>query len=76
MLNRLVIGQTAKQFREARGLGKHESIRPYLTESQIALLDTLQKVDIGLLLAIPDFEQRKRQLQWYINQVGGKQLGA
>ena len=76
MLNRLVIGQTAKQFREARGLEKHESIRPYLTESQIALLDTLQKVDIGLLLAIPDFEQRKRQLQWYISQVSREQLGA
>lgn len=76
MLNRLVIGQTAKQFREAHGLGKHESIRPYLTGTQIKLLDTLQKVDIGLLLAMPDFKQRERQLQWYISQTANKQIGA
>lgn len=76
MLNKLVIGQTAKQFREAHGLKKGESIRPYLTDSQIALLDTLQKVDVGLLLAMPDFEQRKRQLQWYISQTAHKYLTA
>jgi len=76
MLNRLVIGQTAKQFRAERGLDKHESIRPYLTEQQIATLDTLQKVDIGLLLAMPDFEQRKRQLQWYLDQTARKCIGA
>lgn len=76
MLNRLVIGQTAKQFREAHGLEKRESIRPYLTDAQINLLDTLQKVDIGLLLAMPDFKQRERQLQWYISQTTNKQVGA
>ena len=76
MLNRLVIGQTAKQFREAHGMDKHESIRPYLTDTQIKLLDTLQKVDIGLLLAMPDFKQRERQLQWYISQTANKQIGA
>ena len=76
MLNKLVIGQTAKQFRESNGLKKGESIRPYLTEDQIKMLDTLQKVDIGLLLAMPDFKQRERQLQWYISQTANRQLGA
>ena len=71
MLNRLVLGQTAKQFREAHGLGKGESIRPFLTDEQIKTLDTLQKVDIGLLLAMPDFNQRKRQLQWYRDRMFG-----
>lgn len=71
MLNRLVLGQTAKQFREAHGLGKGESIRPYLADEQIKTLDTLQKVDIGLLLAMPDFNQRKRQLQWYRDRMFG-----
>lgn len=74
MLNKLVIGQTAKQFRESHGLKKGESIRPYLTDEQIKTLDTLQKVDIGLLLAMPDFNQRKRQLQWYLNQTERKYL--
>ena len=76
MLNKLVIGQTAKQFRESNGLKKGESIRPYLTEDQIKMLDTLQKVDIGLLLAMPDFKQRERQLQWYISQTANRQLVA
>lgn len=76
MLNKLVIGKTAKQFRESNGLKKGESIRPYLTEEQIKMLDTLQKVDIGLLLAMPDFKQRERQLQWYISQISNRQLGA
>lgn len=68
MLNRIVLGMTAKEFRVANGLKPGESIRPHLTDEQISILDTLQKIDIGLLLAIPDFNQRKRQLQWYLTQ--------
>lgn len=74
MLNRLAIGMTAKEFRNVNGIKPGESIRPYLTREQIATLDTLQKVDIGLLLAMPDFNQRKRQLQWYLAQTGNKAL--
>lgn len=74
MLNRIAIGKTAKQFREERGLKAGESIRPHLTDEQIKLLDTLQKVDIGLLLALPDFNQRKRQLQWYVAQTHQKMI--
>lgn len=58
MLNRLAIGMTAKQFREAHGLQKGESIRPYLIPNQIQTLDVLQKIDIGLMLAMPDYGQR------------------
>jgi len=66
MLNRLVIGMTAKQFREKHGIEKGESIRPFLTREQIEQLETLQKVDIGLLISVPDYEQRKRYLEWYM----------
>jgi hypothetical protein len=65
MLNRIVTGMSAKQFRQAHGLDKGTSIRPYLSDNQIKLIETLQKVDIGLLLAVPDFSQRKRHLEWY-----------
>ena len=47
------------------GLDKGISIRPYLSDDQIKMIDVLQKVDIGLLVAVPDFEQRKRHLEWY-----------
>lgn len=65
MLNRIVLGMTAKQFKLANGLGDVKSIRPYLTREQIDMLETLQKVDLGLLVAFPDYEERKRHLEWY-----------
>lgn len=65
MLNRIVLGMTAKQFREAHGLEQGTSIRPYLAKEQIDLLETLQKVDVGLLLSVPDYQQRKHYLEWY-----------
>jgi len=66
MLNRLVIGMTAKQFREANGIPQGEGIRPKLIAAQIALLDERQIVAIGLLVSVPDFAQHKRFLEWYI----------
>lgn len=77
MLNRLVIGKTAKEFREERGLQKGTSIRPYLTPEQIRLLDVLQKVDVGLLLSVPNLEQRKHWLEFYKMKTEnkGKRLG-
>lgn len=65
MINRIVTGMSAKQFRQAHGLEKGVSIRPHLTDEQIQLMETLQKVDVGLLVAVPDYEQRKRYLEWY-----------
>lgn len=65
MINRLVIGMTAKQFREAHGLKKGETIRPHLTDDQIWLMNALQKADIGLLISTPVYEERKRRLEWY-----------
>lgn len=72
MLNRLAIGMTAKEFRVLHDLRDGESIRPYLTPEQVDTLDTLQKIDTGLMLAMPDFNQRKRQLQWYLDRTQKK----
>ena len=69
MLNRIVVGMTAKQFRLANGIEKGKSIRPYLSDAQITMLDTLQKVDVGLLVAVPDYQQRKRYLEWYKTKI-------
>ena len=72
MLNRIVIGMTAKQFRIANGIDKGKSIRPYLSEKQIQMLEILQKVDVGLLVAFPEYEQRKRHLEWYKQKLEDK----
>lgn len=66
MINRIVIGMTAKQFRESHGLQNGQSIRPLLSKEQLDKLDTLQKIDIGLLVSTPDYGQRKRYLEWYM----------
>lgn len=63
MLNRIVVGMTAKQFRLANNIEKGKSIRPYLSKAQIDMLEVLQKVDVGLLVAFPNYEDRKRHLE-------------
>jgi Rha family phage regulatory protein len=72
MLNRIVVGMSAKQFRLANGIEKGKSIRPYLTKEQIQMLETLQKVDVGLLVAVPNYKQRKRHLEWYKQKMEGE----
>jgi len=65
----LVTGMTVKQFRTAHGIPKGQSIRPYLSADQIKMLDKLQKIDIGLLVAVPDYQQRKKYLERCRDQV-------
>lgn len=62
MINKIVLGMTAKQFKEEHGLGDVSSIRPYLTAEQIYFIERLQKHDMGLLLTEPDFQKRKDAL--------------
>jgi hypothetical protein len=57
---------TAKQFKQKHNIEKTNSIRPYLTKEQIGMIDKLQRVDVGLLISVPDFEHRKRHLEWYL----------
>ena len=74
MLNRIVVGMSAKQFRLANDIEKGKSIRPYLSDGQIQMLEILQKVDVGLLVAVPDYEQRKRYLEWYKQKLEGGEI--
>lgn len=72
MLNRIVLGMSAKQFRLANGIEKGQSIRPYLTAQQIQALERLQHLDYGLLYSCPDFQQRKQMLMSYFkNELEG-----
>lgn len=65
MLNRIVLGKTAKEVRAEHDLKAGTSIRPYLTKERIEAIDLLQRVDIGLLISTPDFQQRKQYLEWF-----------
>lgn len=65
LINKIAIGKTAKQFRLENNIPKGKSIRPYLTKEQIELIEILQKADVGLLVAFPDYADRKKHLEWY-----------
>lgn len=65
MINRIVLGMTAKQFRDAHGIENTGSIRPYLAPEQIKAIESLQKADIGLLVAVQNFNLRKSMLEQY-----------
>lgn len=63
MINRIVLGMDAKHFKESNGLDKSiSSIRPYLDVAQIEAIESLQRVDIGLIVAGLDFDTRKQIL--------------
>ena len=66
MINRLVIGMTAKKFRETHGIEKGKSIRPYLTEEQVRLIEELQIIDVGLLMSVKKFDDRKSFLEEHL----------
>jgi Rha family phage regulatory protein len=65
MINRIVLGLSSKQFKETNNLGKVASIRPYLATKQIESIRNLQRVDIGLIVAVPEFQERKQLLTNY-----------
>ncbi|MDY6065310.1 MAG: Rha family transcriptional regulator [Finegoldia sp.] len=69
MINKIVLGMSTKEFREENGIAKGESIRPYLTNDQIEMLDRLQRVDVGLLVAFPDYQERKKHLEEYREKI-------
>jgi Rha family phage regulatory protein len=62
MINRIVLGMDASHYKKAHNLGKVSSIRPYLTPAQIESIKTLQRIDIGLIVGIPDYQMRKQIL--------------
>lgn len=66
MINRIVLGVDAKQFKKQYGIDKDvQSIRPYLKTEEIKGIEELQRTDIGLIVARISYEQRKSILENY-----------
>lgn len=59
MINRIVLGCTAKQFKELHGLGNVPSIRPFLSDNQYKTIRKLQLEDIRLLYRGVEYDDRK-----------------
>ncbi|MBQ6664104.1 MAG: Rha family transcriptional regulator [Synergistaceae bacterium] len=69
MINRIVLGCTAKQFKELHGLGNVPSIRPFLSHSQAKAIRKLQTEDIRLLYKGVEFQDRKTRLYALASQL-------
>lgn len=69
MFNQIILGMKAKEFRKLHGLEKGESIRPRLNSFQAEAMRKMQQFDVGLVVAIPDFKERKKILQTYFMQI-------
>ena len=75
MINKIVLGVTAKEFKEQNGIDKSvNSIRSYLNEEQIRSIETLQRFDIGLITMIDDYQERKAMLTNYYIRLNQRKL--
>lgn len=59
MINRIVLGMPAKEFREAQGV---ESVRDALDAAQLSELNRLQIINTGLIEIGMDYQERKEKL--------------
>lgn len=63
MIYRIVLGMDAKKFREQNNIEPGAVIKPFLTLDQIKAVETLQRVDIGLLEIESDYHKRQEILK-------------
>lgn len=68
MLNKIVIGMTAKEYRRIHDIPSRKSIRPYLKAHELKLLEMLEMVDIGLIVSNLSFNERKEKLAALANK--------
>ena len=62
MINRIVLGMSAKQFKQLHGLINVQSIRPFVSDLQAKAIRKLQIEDIRLLYKGVSFQERKAHL--------------
>ena len=62
MINRIVLGMSAKQFKQLHGLVNVQSIRPFVSDVQAKAIRKLQIEDIRLLYKGVPFQERKSHL--------------
>lgn len=65
MIYRIIFGMDAKQLRMERGIEAAASVRLYLSAAEIQAVEALQRADIGIMVAVRDFQTRKDLLTQY-----------
>lgn len=59
MLNRIVLGMAAADYRELHGIDSDAPIRDHLSAAEIAAIEELQRFDSSLILLGMDYSERK-----------------
>jgi hypothetical protein len=81
------MGKTAKELRLERCLKTNDELRDSLSAEELKAVERLEmrvgahleigrtyKVDIGLIVAVPDFQERKRILIEYYGRQGNQKV--
>jgi len=62
LINKVVLGMNAKQYRIENGLEPNQPIRDTLTKAEIAAIEHMQRLDTGMIELGYTYEQRKSEL--------------
>ena len=62
LINKIVLGMNAKQYRIENGIEPSQPIRDTLTKSEIAAIEHMQRLDTGMIELGYSYEQRKSEL--------------
>ena len=59
MINKVVLGMTAKQFKESNGMEIHEATRDMVAEWKLQFIDKLERLNTDLLEMDMEFDERE-----------------
>lgn len=62
LINKIVLGANAKQYRVTNGLAPNQPIRDTLTPCEIAAIEHMQRLDTGMIELGFSYEKRKSEL--------------
>lgn len=62
LINKIVLGLNAKQYRVENGLDPNQPIRDTLTTAEIAAIEHMQRLDTGMIELGYSYERRKSEL--------------
>lgn len=62
LINKIVLGMNAKQYRIENGLEPNQPIRDTLTKNEIAAIEHMQRLDTGMIELGYSYERRKSEL--------------
>lgn len=74
MINRIVLGMSAKEYQLAHGIPKDIPLRDCLEPWQVTAIERLQAFDAGLVETVPHYQQCKKMLQEYYDRLKARLL--